>query len=252
MTGLTQMNCFHLKGAWMVAAALGLALALAVASAPAFAEPGPCKGPNKNDPGCGGSETGVPALLTLGLPLDPITGEPTGAMSTTDLPVRVTQDSGKRLQFQDTSFELPGIQVHLGELLNSGNCGIDPEFQGDANAPSDEELLAELNNAEIPAGYLIVRIDKKKREVEFVIEYFVPEDSPGSELPDGRIRIFFFDFGRDNDPAKVVGGTVDFPGTDLTISGSIAIWWEDVPDLNGSIILVCDGQEVTVKLDSVP
>ena len=136
--------------------------------------------------------------------------------------------------------------MHLGESLDSGNCGIDPEFPGSLDAPTPGELLDELNNADILAGVLIVKIDKKKLTAEFVIEYFVE----GGPL-DGRIRIFFFAFGRDNDPAEVVGN-MEFPGTDLTISGSIAIWWEDVPDLNGSIILVCDGQEVTVKLDSVP
>ncbi len=47
-----------------VALFFGMALALAVASAPAFAEPGPCKGPNKNDPGCGGIV--YEATLTMG------------------------------------------------------------------------------------------------------------------------------------------------------------------------------------------
>ena len=168
-----------------------------------------------------------------------------------DLVVRVSQNSAKRLQFQIPFNSLgdPGIQVDLDIQNNPTNCGIDPEFPGvEGVGPTEDQLLDELESTDIQNGSLIVRIDKKKLEAEFVIEYLVTDMADPLE---GRIRIFFFDFGRDNDPAKVVGGTVDFPGT-FAITGSIAIWWEDVPDLQGSIILVCDNQVVDVELTEIP
>ncbi len=218
-------------------------LALGLMSVPVGAHH--CKGkhpilPECNDPN---PDTDEIARLTLG---------PTGAMSTDpDLVVLVSQNSAKRLQFQIPFDSLgpPGIQVHLDILDPPTNCELDPEWLGvEGVGPTEGQLLDELESTNIQNGSLIVRIDKKKHEAEVHIEYLVT--TMGDPL-EGRIRIFFFDFGRDNDPAEVVGN-MEFPGTDLRISGSIAIWWEDVPDLNGSIILVCDGQEVTVKLDSVP
>ncbi len=219
-------------------------LALGLMSVPVGAHH--CKGNHPTEPPCGdpNPDTDEIALLTLG---------PTGAMSTTNpnLVVRVSQNSAKRLQFQIPFDSLgpPGIQVHLDIQNNPTNCGIDPEFPGvEGVGPTKDQLLDELESTDIQNGSLIVRIDKKKLEAEFVIEYLVT----GMNDPlEGRIRIFFFDFGRDNDPAKVVGGTVDFPGT-FAITGSIAIWWEDVPDLQGSIILVCDNQVVDVELTEIP
>ena len=227
---------------YLMPLAIAGGLALGLMSVPVGAHH--CKGNHPTEPPCGdpNPDTDEIALLTLG---------PTGAMSTNpNLVVRVSQNSAKRLQFQIPFDSLgdPGIQVDLGEKFISGNCGVDPDFLGSPEAPTKEELLFELNNADIQNGSLIVRIDKKKLEAEFHIEYLVTDMADPLE---GRIRIFFFDFGRDNDPAKVVGGTVDFPGT-FAITGSIAIWWEDVPDLQGSIILVCDNQVVDVELTEIP
>ena len=66
MKALTRMDCFDLKGAWTVAAALAIAGGLvlmfnfATGSAPAFAAPPPdeCKGQNKKNPECQGDDSG--------------------------------------------------------------------------------------------------------------------------------------------------------------------------------------------------
>ena len=181
------------------------------------------------------------------------------------LDVRVTQDTSKRLQFADTSFGPPGIQVHLEEEL--GNCELNPRFNSDIPGfPTKSDLLEELNFADIQAGYLIVRIDKKKKTAEFFIEYFVTDP----EL-EGRIRIFFRQdldhTGNFGEVTFVTEDDLNFPGTDLTLTGSIAIDWADAPgpdlNLNESRVLVCDGEidhhgngvddhEVTVELVPVP
>ena len=182
-----------------------------------------------------GGDNGVPALLTM-----------TGFMSTTNFPVRVTQDSGKWLYFADTSFELPGIRM----AVDTNNCGVDPFFPGGVNAPEEEDLLDELSGAFIPAGYFEIKIDKKKLTAFFTIEYFIT----GGPL-DGRIR-FLFRLGRTTDvfPFPFVADNTqnetgfDFPGTDLTITSPISIWWSNLTGLNEDKIMVCDGQVVMVQL----
>ena len=220
--------------------AIAGSLALGLSAAPAGAHD--CVKHNRPDhPHCAGDpspDTGEPALLDLG-----------GDMLAMDLDVRVKQDTTKRLQFADTSFGPPGIRMNMDESL--GNCEFDPRFNTKPfSDPTIGDLQTELSSAVIPAGFLIGRIDKKKKTAELVIEYFVPPVA--SVLPDGRIRIYFREFpprtGNFGEVTFVTEEDLDFPDTDLAISGSIAIWWEDEHDLNGSKILVCDDHEVTVVL----
>ena len=106
-------------------------------------------------------------------------------------------------------------------------------------------MQTELNEADIQVGDLIVRIDRRKSEANFHIEYFVD----GGPL-DGRIRIYYFVGGSDGTPTVVTGNT-EFPGTNLTIDGDIAIWWSDLNGLNEDRILVCEGGNVTVQLNEI-
>ena len=226
-------------------------LALGLMSVPAGAHH--CKGNHPTEPPCNdpNPDTDEIAFLTLG-----------GAIEVMDLVVRVSQDSPKRLQFGDNPFVTEAgdrIELHV----ETTDCGFDLRFNSDPDSvPTIEDLRTELSSAVIEAGFLIGRIDKKNKTAEFHIQYFVPEDSPGSKLPDGSgIRIYFREFPpRTGNFGEVTGANLGFPGTDLTIRGPIAIWWEGEHVLFGGKILVCDvidviddqevqvGQEVTVQL----
>ena len=238
------------KWGGLVTLAIAGGLALGLTSIEAVAAPDdPCKGrPADRDPECDSDEfNGEPVHLTL-----------FGDMSTDDGVIDVlegglSQNSPKRLQFGNGNFGAPGIAVALGEPDGlSGICGVDPFFLG-INAPTNQELLDELNGAFIDDGSVIIKIDKKNATVEFVIEYFVPEPVFSPNLPDGgnsMIRIFFReDLGRTG-IFPVATGNLDFPGI-MIISGSIAIWWSNLTGLNEDKILVCDDQEVTVVLEEI-
>ena len=138
-------------------------------------------------------------------------------------------------------FELPGIQM----AVDTRSCGVDPFFPGGVNAPSDSDLLAELNTAFIPAGYFEIRIDKKKKRPLLNIEYFITDTKDPLE---GRITIQFReDLFRTGEFPKVTANTeggLDFPGTDLIMSGSIKIWWSNLTGLSEDKFMVCDGQVV--------
>ena len=238
------MTRFKFLG-FLLPLAIAGGLALGLMSVPAGAHL--CANHNRPDhPHCTDDpspDNGDLAHLTLG-----------GAMSVTNLVVSVKQNSPKRIWFGDNPFL---ADAGHGIIMNvdTSNCGVDPDFPG-SNAPTNQELLDELSGADIEAGMLVIIIDKKKLTTEFLIEYFVV----GGAL-EGRIRIYFREDLDRTDFFPFVTGSFDFPDTDLnlTIRGSIAIWWEDAPDLNGSKIMVCDvqdvedvqvGQVVTVVLES--
>ena len=240
-----------------LAMAGGLALGLAPALANHLCTPGT---KFENHPHCTGdaanSTDGVPALLTLD-----------GDLSTDDgatdmLDVKVTQSTPKRLQINNGRFLEPGIQVDFGLDLGEdegaldlgGKCEVERDGLGSAVGPSNLELLKELNMADIQDGSLIFRIDKKNLTAIFVIEYLVV----GGPL-EGRIRIQTISFGRDAPTVFVTGfdesdppESLEFPVIDLTIRGSMGIWWSDLSGLNEDRILVCSGQVVDVDLIESP
>lgn len=228
--------------ATILAAAFGLALGLM--SAPAAAHN--CVNHDRpNHRHCpGDDDTGGLANLTL-----------TGAMSTAGLEVGVSQNTAKRLQFGNHNFGNPPILVHLGlDLFEFGpgqladECHVHRDGLGSEVGPSNLALQEELNTAVIDDGDLTVRIDKKKHEAQFNIEYLLTNMADPLE---GRVRILFINFASDGMP-NLVDGDTDFPGTDLTIIGDIAIWWSDLSGLNEDRILVCDTNMVDVVLSEIP
>ena len=145
----------------------------------------------------------------------------------------------------DCNFAVPnvnpnGINVHF-DLGGDFDCAVDPTFRGTAESPSDLDLRNELNGTFVPAGYLEVRIDKKKKTAGFFIEYFVDDDSS----LDGRIRIQF-SHGHTITP-NTVEGDLDFPDAEFSIFGPIVIWWSG-GGLREDKIYVCEDQEVFVLL----
>jgi hypothetical protein len=249
------MTRFKFLG-FLLPLAMAGGLALGLLATPAQAHH--CKGNHPTDPPCDSDDTSPdavePALLTMGLPLAPYTGDPAGAMSTTELDVRVRQDSGRRLLFGISDFGEPGIQVHVEiERDVDGvptNCAFDPEFNTDNSVePMLEDLLDELETADITIGSLIVSINRKKFEIEdFVITYHTP-DPVASDLPEGTIRIFFFNIGPNGRDPILVFGQVEFPGM-FVITGPVAIQWsaENVNGPFNSKVVVCHSQVVTVQL----
>ena len=249
------MTRFKFLG-FLLPLAIAGGLALGLMSVPAAAHH--CKGNHPTEPPCNdpNPDTDEIAHLTLGRPL--VEGGPTGAMSVMALVVRVSQDSPKRLQFGDNPFSA-GSEDGIVMDVDTNNCDFDPRFNSDPfSVPTKSNLQNELSSAVIEAGFLIVRIDKKNETAEFLIEYFVPETPPDPLA--GRIRIFFRQdldhTGNFGEVTFVTEDDLNFPGTDLTITGSIAIDWADAPgpdlNLNDSRVLVCDGQVMRVELNEIP